>query len=225
MVQIHLSSLAAVIIFGLALAAPTDEPDYIVEEAKLRPHTVLRDMFKRELYTDGEGTYINSDSVHHYASGVKCWTDYFLVSQHLYSGPWERASGDIYCTGTSSCEVAQLLGTQHCTTTTLTLSSTIGDGMDSLALAVGYDIQNCNTASDTTYCTWTDGNCHVVWTQPQWVAQSGYERRRCSSDSGDYTAWMQDFERDSPTSQITYGCGSSCGDTNVCGNTNGQPCS
>jgi hypothetical protein len=225
MVQIHLSSLVAATIFGLALAAPIDEPDYIVAEAKLHPHTAQRDMSKRELYTDGEGTYINSDSVHHYASGVKCWTDYFLVNQSVYGGPWELDSGEVHCTGTSTCEVTALLGTQHCTTTSLTLTTTIGDGLDSLAAAVGYSIQNCNTASDTTACTWNDDQCHVVWTQQEYVAQLGYARRRCSSNSGDYTAWMQDFERDSPTSQVNYGCGSSCGDTNTCGNTNGQPCS
>lgn len=31
-------------------------------------------------YTGSEGTYLTSDSVHHYASGVKCWTDLAIES-------------------------------------------------------------------------------------------------------------------------------------------------
>ncbi|KAJ2981307.1 hypothetical protein NQ176_g2100 [Zarea fungicola] len=167
---------------------------------------------KRE-YADGEGTYIDSDSGHRYASGVKCWTDYFIVSQSAYKGPWYPASGKVYCSGTSACQVSKMSGTQNCETWSLSITAGVESKIFKFGITAGYALQNCNSASDTTSCTWSDKQCHIVWAQQQYLQQNGYARRRCHDKGRDYTAWMQDFTHTAPTSTVNYGCGSKCSDS------------
>ncbi|KAB8270063.1 hypothetical protein BDV30DRAFT_229308 [Aspergillus minisclerotigenes] len=164
-------------------------------------------------WNDGEGTYVGSDSVHHYASGVKCWNDYFVVQQEITYGSWEAASGKTYCTGTQICQVSKMMGAQHCKSISISVTAGISSDLFNAGVSAGYDVQDCSQATDTTACTWNDGGCHIVWTQQQQLSQTGYTRRRCSSKDGDYTAWMQDFTNVIPTSYINYGCGSSCDDS------------
>ncbi|KAI9923900.1 hypothetical protein ASPWEDRAFT_170467 [Aspergillus wentii DTO 134E9] len=170
--------------------------------------------FKRDdsQYTDGEGTYVNSDSIHHYASGVKCWNDWYVVNQDITYSPWQVASGKVYCSGTEQCQVTKMTGDQTCETSSIEISAGIQSDIFNMGVSAGYEVQNCNQAQDTTFCTWNDDQCHVVWTQQQLFRTQGYTRRRCS-DKGDYTAWMKDYEWTAPTNSVNYGCGSSCDDS------------
>ncbi|KAG9240340.1 hypothetical protein BJ878DRAFT_526623 [Calycina marina] len=214
MVQITLAlATMATSLFQLATAAPAHLVDFTQAEETFHASVINRtatSLTKR--YTDGEGTYVTSDSVHHYASGVKCWNDWFLVSQAIDYLPWEVSSGKQYCTGTDSCYVASLSGKQHCETTSITINAGVTSEIFTLSVSYGYDVQDCVTASDTSACIWTDGQCHVVWTQQQILKSHGYTRRRCN-ENGDYTAWMEDYENSTPTSIVNYGCGSSCDDS------------
>ncbi|MCO5602774.1 hypothetical protein L7F22_056912 [Adiantum nelumboides] len=168
---------------------------------------------RRVLYTDGSGTYITSDEVHHYASGVKCWSDYFVVDSGYWWSSWVKASGNLYCTGTSSCSFSHMDGHQTCQSWSISLSAGVESEFIKFGVTAGYEHQDCHTGTDVNQCTWSDGQCHCIWTQQQMTYQHGYKRRRCSSNNGDYTAWMQDVVHDAPTSVTSYGCGSKCSDT------------
>ena len=171
-----------------------------------------RSVLRRE-YTDGEGQYVNSDSVHHYASGVKCWTDYYVVSQDVEYGEWYPASDKVYCTNTNQCRVDKMTGQQNCQTTTIEMSAGIEADFLNIGISAGYQVQKCSSAQDTSSCTWTDDQCHIIWAQQQYLSQKGYSRRRCHDKGQDYTAWMKDFENKAPTNSLNYGCGSKCSDS------------
>ncbi|KAI5081312.1 hypothetical protein GOP47_0004495 [Adiantum capillus-veneris] len=177
-----------------------------VEETRMRKRA-------RVLYTDGSGTYITSDEVHHYASGVKCWSDYFVVDSGYWWSSWVKASGNLYCTYTSSCSFSHMDGHQTCQSWSISLSTGVESEFIKFSVSLGYEHQDCTTGTDVSQCTWSDGQCHCIWTQQQMTYQHGYKRRRCSSSNGDYTAWMQDVVHDAPTKTISYGCGSKCTDT------------
>jgi hypothetical protein len=164
-------------------------------------------------YTDGQGTYVTSDSVHHYASGTKCWTDYFVVHHGIIYDDWKQASDKIYCTGTSLCTLNQMSGVQTCETWSVGVEGGVEAGIFNFGVSLGYDLQKCHVAQDIKACNWNDGGCHVVWTRQQLLAQEGYARRRCDDGSGDYTAWLQDFKYTAPTEHADYGCGSKCSDS------------
>jgi hypothetical protein len=164
-------------------------------------------------YTDGQGTYVTSDSVHHYASGTKCWTDYFVVHHGTIYDNWKQASDKIYCTGTSLCTLNQMSGVQTCETWSVGVEGGVEAGIFNFGVSLGYDLQKCHVAQDVKACNWNDGGCHVVWTRQQLLAQEGYARRRCDDGSGDYTAWLQDFKYTAPTEHADYGCGSKCSDS------------
>ncbi|KAJ7517662.1 hypothetical protein O6H91_21G034000 [Diphasiastrum complanatum] len=180
-------------------------------EARVSIETVVASN-RRLAYVDGSGWYIGSDEVHHYASGVKCWSDYFSVEMGYWYGPWSKASGNVYCTGTSDCSIAHMSGHTTCESWSISVSSGIADGFINFGVTAGYDHQNCFEGTDTTQCTWNDQQCHCIWTQQQMTYQNGYKRRRCSSNHGDYTAWMQNIVHDAPTNRVSYGCGSKCSD-------------
>ena len=152
-----------------------------------------------------------------------------LTSTLLRLKPWQKSSGDTYCTGTNTCMVASLTGTQVCQTRSETLtvevSATIADFV-SVSVSLSYELseQKCNSASSTTTCQWNDAQCHVVWTQQQMLKQQGYMRKRCDWGDGDETDCMTDWEVDTPTTTVNYGCGSRCQDTNPCGHTDGTGC-
>jgi hypothetical protein len=181
-------------------------------------------------YTDGEGTYVTSDKkTHPYVFPLirKCWYDYYILASTPTFLPWQKSSGNLYCTGTSSCAVTALNGTQVCQSKTSTISETVSDSIEgfgeSLGVSFSLDNQQCYTASNSDACTWNDGQCHCVWTRQQVLSQVGYRRQRCNF--GDPTRCMGDWEMETPTTLTNYGCGSSCEATNPCENTNGQPCS
>lgn len=182
-------------------------------------------------YTDGEGTYVTSDTITHpyvFPLVRKCWYDYFVITSTPTFLLWQKSSGNLYCTGTSNCAVSALNGTQVCQTKSSTISATVGVSIegfsDSVGVSFSLDNQQCYTASNTDACTWNDDQCHCVWTQQQMLSQVGYRRQRCNFGHGDQTQCMADWEMDTPTTLTNYGCGSSCEAINPCGNTNGQPC-
>ncbi|KAK7954164.1 hypothetical protein PG988_014858 [Apiospora saccharicola] len=159
----------------------------------------------------------------------KCWWDYFLVSTAAQDDPWQIASGKQYCAKGGDCAVSSLTGQQTCQSKSTTVSADVGLAIEGLGTAsIGVSTTNekskCNTASDTSQCTWHDGGCHVVWTQQQMVEQKGYRRQRCNYGHGEETQCMADWNMRTPTKKVNYGCGSSCDDSNTCGNTNGKPC-
>jgi hypothetical protein len=179
-------------------------------------------------YSDGEGTYVTSDRVTHpykFPLIRKCWYDYYVVSASAEFLPWRKSSGDIYCSGTSSCSVSELNGTQVCQSVTTGISANVGAAIEGITLGVGVSIstdnQHCATASQTEACTWSDEQCHCVWTQQQVLKQVGYLRHRCNyaakgqHGKGDHTWCMKDWEMTTPTTLTNYGCGSKCTDTNV----------
>ena len=92
MIRITSALLTVAIILPLALAAPAPELDHVqgeeALEASVKKRTTIDNITTRSQFTDGEGTYINSDSGHHYASGVKCWNDYFIVNQNIGYLDW-----------------------------------------------------------------------------------------------------------------------------------------
>jgi hypothetical protein len=182
-------------------------------------------------YTDNSGTYVTSDGVTHpykFPLVRKCWWDYFLVNQAQSFTPWEKASGNIYCTGTQSCHADILNSSQICQTHTTTISAGVSAEIEGFGVSLGIDVsdatQKCTTASDTNGCTWNDAACHTVWTQQPIVVQNGYRRQRCNWGNGDETQCLGDWTQTTPYGAASYGCGSSCTDTNACGHTDGTPC-
>lgn len=182
-------------------------------------------------YADGSGTYVKSDQTSHPWKGGrirKCWWDYFLVSSEAQDDPWQIASGKQYCAKGGDCSVSSLTGSQTCQSRSTTLSADVGLAIEGFTASIGASTttekSKCNTASDTSQCTWHDGGCHVVWTQQQMVEQKGYRRQRCNWGHGDETQCMADWTMRTPTKKVNYGCGSKCDDSNTCGNTNGKAC-
>jgi hypothetical protein len=183
-------------------------------------------------YTDKEGTYVTSDTITHpyvFPKIRKCWYNYFIIASTPTFLSWQKSSSNFYCTGTSTCAVTALNGTQVCQSKSTAVSAQVGLDIEGFSVGSGVTItldnQQCYTASNTDACTWNDDQCHCVWKQQQILQQVGYRKQRCNLGHGDETQCMADWELDTPTTLTNYGCGSSCEDTNPCRNTNGQPCS
>ncbi|KAL6855577.1 hypothetical protein ACO1O0_006727 [Amphichorda felina] len=175
-------------------------------------------------YKDGEGTYATSDGVSHpykFPRVRKCWWDYFVVTAEPQMLPWQRASGNKYCTGTDTCTVAQMTGASVCQGRSTTISAEVGFSIEGFTLGAGVQTteseDKCVQATDTTSCVWNDQGCHVIWTQQEVLKQTGYRRHRCNWGNGDETECMGDWEMTTPTDRTDYGCGSSCDDTNLGG--------
>lgn len=182
-------------------------------------------------YTDGSGTYVTSDGVTHpykFPAVRKCWWDYFIVSADLDLDPWKKASGNKYCTGTQSCTVQNLDGSQTCQSRSTSISFEVGGDIEGFHLGVSTEVttedSKCFTATEVSACVWDDGDCHAVWTQQEMLVQKGYRRHRCNWGKGDETECMADWTVRTPTKMVNYGCGSKCSDTNECGHTDGTPC-
>ncbi|KAF8847255.1 hypothetical protein BDZ45DRAFT_537428, partial [Acephala macrosclerotiorum] len=175
-------------------------------------------------YTDGSGTYISSDSVTHpykFPRIRKCWYDYYVVNASLYNGAWRKSTGDILCSGTFTCTVSSLNGTEYCQTRTNEVSIEIGlespgisaeDGGPTFGIdyTTALSTTGCYSASDTKACQWSDGGCHNVWTQQQILKQLGYTRQVCDWGNGAETECMLDIEIDTPTALTNYECGAEC---------------
>ncbi|KAK6848827.1 hypothetical protein PG995_012660 [Apiospora arundinis] len=182
-------------------------------------------------FSDGQGTYVSSDQVSRPMKGGlirKCWYDYFVVEAQAALDPWKQASGEQHCVKGQSCSVASLAGGQTCQSRSTTVSVEVGLKIEEFTLGVSVSTttekSKCTSASNTSQCSWTDGGCHVVWTQQQVLQQKGYRRQRCNFGHGDETQCMANWDMRTPTTMINYGCGSKCGDQNTCGNTNGKAC-
>ncbi|KAH7143321.1 hypothetical protein DER46DRAFT_673546 [Fusarium sp. MPI-SDFR-AT-0072] len=183
-------------------------------------------------YSDGSGIYVTSDRISHpykFPLVRKCWYDYFVVEASVEYTPWQKASGDIYCTGTQTCSATKLTGNSICQERSYSISTSVGSEIEGFTLGITFQSttskSKCVTASDNTACTWNDQGCHTIWTQQQVLRQKGYRRQRCNWGNGDETQCMDDWEQTTPSDHVSYGCGSQCTDTNDCGNTDGQPCS
>jgi hypothetical protein len=160
-------------------------------------------------YNGDEGTYVTSDSVHHYASGVKCWTDYMVVSQEEDFDDRKRASGDIHCGSTAQCSFEITDAAETCEIWSTSMSAGVESKIFNFGVSVGHELQKCSTASVAHICAWGDQKCHWVSTAQQVLVQKGYQRRRCN-DNGDYTAWLKDFEHRVPTSFADPFCDNDC---------------
>ncbi|KAF7555242.1 hypothetical protein G7Z17_g2307 [Cylindrodendrum hubeiense] len=182
-------------------------------------------------YSDDSGEYAASDSVTHpyrFPRIRKCWYDYFVNEASIEYLPWQKAAGDIYCSGTSLCTTTKLNGGQYCQSRSEAVSISVGAEIEGFSMGLSVTFtdteEHCVTASDTTACSWNDAKCHTIWTQQQVLRQSGYRRQRCNWGNGDETQCMADWTMDTPTTFINYGCGSECTDSNACGNTDGSSC-
>jgi len=203
------SALLAIALASCSLAAPLLEESINNNRLSKRLEDGQYNANSGGTYTGDEGTYITSDSVHRYASGVKCWTDYMLVSQEKSSDGYKDASGPINCASTSECSSETASGVETCETWSTSLNAGIEGEIFSFGVQAGYELQKCHTASSARTCTWDDGKCHRVTTAQEVVVQKGYQRRRCN-DKGDYTAWLKDFEHRVPTKYAALSCDNAC---------------
>ncbi|KAI4116149.1 MAG: hypothetical protein LQ345_003378 [Seirophora villosa] len=170
-------------------------------------------------YADGSGTYVRSDDVGTYASGVKCWTDLFYVSSSYEAKAWVKDDESIDCATTSVCASGQITAKQACSS--WNLAGTVESNFDiikdiwsvSASFNPGGGRSSCTTASSTNTCSWDDMKCHALWTSNVELINRGYIRRRCHDKGEDYTAWSKDWNVNSPESTTRLGCGASCADT------------
>lgn len=201
------STLLVITLISSSLAFPLNEPPTTtlskrLEDGQYAPNS-------GGTYTGSEGTYLTSDSVHHYASGVKCWTDYMLVSQSKSLDPYKDASGAINCASTSECSSETASGVETCEAWSTSLSAGIEGEIFNFGVEAGYELQKCHTSESARTCTWGDGGCHRVTTAQEVVVQKGYARRRCH-DKEDYTAWLRDWEHRVPTKFAALSCDNGC---------------
>ena len=206
----HVVQSSAFLSIALALcsvAAPVNEPSNFKLSKRLEDGQYSAN--NGGTYNGDEGTYIKSDSVHYYASGVKCWTDYMLVSQEEgYDAP-KRASGSFDCGSSSQCTSGIVKGAETCETWSTSISAGVTGEIFNFGVSAGYDLSTCNTASSEDACLWDDQKCHFITTKQQVLIQKGYQRRRCD-DSGDYTAWLKDFEHRVPMKYAAPSCNNFC---------------
>jgi hypothetical protein len=204
---IQSSALLSMTLALCSVAAPVDE------SASNRLSKRLEDgqynAYSGGTYNGDEGTYVSSDSVHHYASGVKCWTDYMIVYQEKDQDAFKDASGPIYCKSSSECSSELTKGIETCETWSTSMSAGVEGEIFNFGVSAGYELSNCNTASMAKACVWDDQQCHFVTTAQQVLVQKGYQRRRCN-DNGDYTAWLKDFEHRVPTKFAANSCDNFC---------------
>ena len=156
------SALLAIALASQSLAAPLDE--LINNKLSKRLEDGQYNANSGGTYNGDEGTYITSDSVHRYASGVKCWTDYMLVFQEKSSDGYKDASGPINCASTSECSSETASGVETCESWSTSLNAGIEGEIFSFGVQAGYELQKCHTASSARTCTWDDGRCHRVTT-------------------------------------------------------------
>ncbi|EKJ68369.1 hypothetical protein FPSE_11377 [Fusarium pseudograminearum CS3096] len=182
-------------------------------------------------YADNSGTYVTSDKITHpykFPLIRKCWWDYYVVEAAPELTPWQKATGNIYCTNSERCVATKMSGKSVCQERSESVSASVGVAIEGFSLGVDFTVtkseSRCVTADDSTACSWNDGQCHTIWTQQQILRQKGYRRQRCDWGKGDETQCMGDWEQTTPSDLINYGCGSKCTDTNDCGHTDGTPC-
>lgn len=190
--------------FSMALASTA------LHSASASPLILALNHVNKREYQDGEGTYAGTDGEHRYASGVKCWTDYFAVTAETSSTGAFQASDQVDCSGSSQCQVSKMTGKQTCQTWSAGISPQVQLGIIQIGITGGWAVQDCSMAQDTTSCTWNDGQCHVIMAEQPLLLQKGYARRRCTSNSGDYTASMYGWEHTAPLGEPKYECNGGC---------------
>lgn len=201
------SALLGVAIATLSVAAPVDES--VGNHLSKRLEDGQYNANSGGTYNGDEGTYVSSDSVHRYASGVKCWTDYMVVSQETGMDGYKDASGQINCASTSECSSETASGVETCESWSTSMNAGIEGEIFSFGVSAGYELSTCHTSSSARTCTWDDQKCHKVTTAQEVLIQKGYQRRRCN-DNGDYTAWLKDFEHRVPTNYAALSCDNTC---------------
>lgn len=201
------SALLSMALASCSVAAPVDES--VTNKLVKRLEDGQYNANSGGTYNGDEGTYVSSDSVHHYASGVKCWTDYMVVSQETGMDGYKDASGQIDCASTRECSSETASGVETCESWSTSMSGGIEGEIFNFGVSAGYELQNCHTSSHARTCTWSDQKCHKVTTAQQVLIQKGYQRRRCN-DNGDYTAWLKDFEHRVPTNFAALSCNNFC---------------
>ena len=201
------SALLAIAFASYSIAAPLDEP--INNRLSKRLEDGQYNANSGGTYNGDEGTYITSDSVHRYASGVKCWTDYMLVSQDKGMDGYKDASGQINCASTSECSSETASGVETCESWSTSIDAGVEGKIFSFGVSAGYELQNCHTSSSARTCSWDDQKCHRVTTAQEVVVQKGYQRRRYH-DGADHTAWLKDFEHRVPTKYAALSCDNPC---------------
>ncbi|KAL8815937.1 MAG: hypothetical protein Q9223_004984 [Gallowayella weberi] len=170
-------------------------------------------------YGDGSGTYVRTDDVGTYASGMKCWTDLFYVSSSYEAKNWVKNDNSIDCNTTSLCASGTITAQQACSWWNLAGSvETEWDIIKDIwsvtgSFNPGGGQSTCTTASSVNTCSWDDKKCHAVWTSNVELVNRGYIRRRCNDQGRDYTAWSKDWNVNSPERTTRLGCGAMCADT------------
>ncbi|KAF5601982.1 uncharacterized protein FSUBG_7964 [Fusarium subglutinans] len=99
-------------------------------------------------YTDGEGTYVTSDRTTHpykFPKVRKCWYDYFVLETSKEYTPWQKASGNIYCTGTQVCTATKLVGNEVCQERSESVSVSVGAEIEGFSLGLDF------TTTDTKF--------------------------------------------------------------------------
>ncbi|CAL8584275.1 hypothetical protein XPA_009880 [Xanthoria parietina] len=207
--------MAAAIVFSSAGASPVTQLD-----ARAGTTSKYGDYSgSTSSYGDGSGTYVRTDDVGTYASGVKCWTDLFYVSSSFQAKDWVKNENSIDCALTSFCASGTITGTQSCSW--WNLAGSIESEWDIIkdiwsvtgTFNPGGGQSVCETAQSTNTCNWNDMKCHALWTSNVELVNKGYIRRRCHDKGQDYTAWSKDWNVNSPEKTTRLGCGALCTDT------------
>jgi hypothetical protein len=170
-------------------------------------------------YPDGSGTYLRSDDTHTYASGDKCWTDFFHISQSYKDTDWKRkATVDCSTSTGSMCNSGLDDGVQTCTEWSIAVSAgaswSILKDVVSVEGSVTYTHgqSSCETVTTKSTCQWSDGQCHSIWYSQKIKVSHGYIRRRCDlhDGKGDRTVWSKDWDLDQKADELSLGCKADC---------------
>jgi len=170
-------------------------------------------------YEDGSGTYLRTEDEHRYASGVKCWTDFFYISSYFKNTDWKRG-GSIDCGNSQTCDLGIDQGVQTCNSWSIAVSAgaefTLIKDVFSVSSSVTYTHgeQKCETVSTKSTCRWDDQGCHAIWSSQKVRVSQGYIRRRCDEQTGEEnkTVWSKDWDLEDKAEELGLGCKASCAD-------------
>lgn len=171
-------------------------------------------------YADGSGTYVRTQDVHRYSSGVKCWTDLFHVSTSTKDTPYTR-EGSIDCATSSSCTAGIDSSVQTCTEWSISVKADLqipllAEMVGSVGITYSHGSSKCSSVTTSKRCNWDDKKCHAIWSRTRVNVNHGYIRRRCNyqDQKGDQTVWSKDFDVNEQASDVSLGCKASCTETN-----------
>jgi hypothetical protein len=71
---------------------------------------------------------------------------------------------------------------------------------------------SCITVNTSFQCTWSDKQCHSLWTSDVSFVGQGYVARRCRINGHDQFVCAKDYEFSSPTEITRLGCAALCSD-------------